>query len=211
MLDMRIGSQILSDGALTYLRGDATGALVTTAAHGKYSESVMRGNCYMASVKSATVTATTDISPIPASTGRALLGVFNPVTSGKNLMILKIGVATVSGTPGGPLYLDYIAAPSGIVAGIGQAPVNLLTLLAAGSVARALAATVPAQTVVGVMLRPLGGLAASAVGAGINSTDEEIAGLICVPPGAALVITAHATGTSQVISGYMAWEEVAVL
>jgi hypothetical protein len=211
MLDMRIGPQVIADGGLTYLRGDTTGALVATSAHGKYSEPVMRGNCYMAAVKSATVTATTDISPIPATTGRALLGVFNPALSGKNLMVLKIGVSTVSGTPGGPFYLDYIAAPSGIVAGIGQAPTNLLTLLAAGSVARALAATVPAQTVVGVMLRPLGGLAAAAVGAGVNSIDEDIAGLICVPPGAALVITAHATGTSQVISGYMAWEEVTVL
>lgn len=210
MFELRTGTQVLSDGQMTSLRGDKTGALIVSDGHSRYSEAIARGNVYVGSVKSATVTATTDISPIPATTGRSLLGVYNPATSGKNLFIWRIMMATVSGTPGGPLYLDYIAAPSGILAAIGGAPTNLLTLLAAGSVARTMNAVVPAQTVVGVMLRPLGGLGAVALGAGIASTDEEIAGGICVPPGAALVVTAHATGTSQVVSGYMSWEEVTV-
>jgi len=211
MLDMRIGPQAIADGNLTFLRGDKTGAQVVTDAHGRYTEAVLRGNCFITAVKSATVTVTTDISPLPATTGRSLLGVFNPATSGKNLVVLKIGIATVSGTPGGPFYLDYIAAPSGIVAGIGGVPTNLLTLLAAGSVTRTLNAQVVAQTVVAVMLRPLGGLAAVAAGAGVYSIDEDVGGLIVVPPGAALVVSAHAVGTTHVISGYMAWEEIAII
>jgi len=90
-------------------------------------------------------------------------------------------------------------------------PTNLLTLLAAGSSSRTLNAQVVAQTVVAVMLRPLGGLAAVAAGAGVYSIDEDVGGLIVVPPGAALVVSAHAVGTTHVISGYMAWEEIAIV
>ena len=207
---LKVGVQNLADGTLAHARGARTGAGVVTDAHGRYTEAVGRGSCYITAVKSFTVTVTTDISPLPATTGRSLLGVFNPAGSGKNLFLLKAGIATVSGTPGGPFYLDYIAAPSGILAAIGGVPTNLLTLLAAGSVARTMNAVVPAQTLVAVMLRPLGGFGAVALGAGLAHFHEDLGGAVAVPPGAAVVVSAHAVGTSHVASGHLMWEEVPV-
>ncbi|MES2348487.1 MAG: hypothetical protein V4641_13070 [Pseudomonadota bacterium] len=209
ILQGKVGPQVGADGAKFELRQDRLGALVIASRGGAYREAVARGNVYIQAVKSATVTATTDISPLPATTGRALVGVINPLGSGKNISILEIGIATVSGTPGGPFYIDVVPN-CGVAASLAasSSPVNALSLQASGSAGRGLAAAVPAQAAVGTMLRPLGGLAAVATGAGIASIKEVIDGGIELPPNSLLAITAHATGTSQVISGYIMWEEI---
>lgn len=210
-VDMRtlVGAVVGADGSRFTLRGSKTGGLVISAEHGGYHEAASRGNLYVQAVKSATVTATTDISPLPATTGRSLVGVYNPKGSGKILSILKIGISTVSGTPGGPFYID--AVPNcGVAASLAASstPINLFTLQAGGSVARGLAAAVPAQVAVATMLRPLGGPAAVAVGAGPYQVDEFIDGSITLVEDSLLSIGAHATGTSHVISGYIIWEEI---
>jgi len=205
----KVGPAVGAQGSELQTRVDKVGATVVTSAHGVYQESVLGGNVFTIQVKSATVTQTTDISPLPATTGRGLLGIINPLSSGKNAVILKIGMSSVSGTPGGPFYLDVGASPCGATLA-GTAPINNLTLAAGGSSMRGIAAAVPAQTAVCVMLRPLGGLAAIALGAGLTTMDDFTDGSIIVPPGGMLVVSAHATGTSHVVSGYMTWEEVAI-
>jgi hypothetical protein len=204
----RVGPAVAGQGSDALLRSDKTGALVTTPGHATYQEAVLGGNVYTIQVKSATVTATTDISPLPASTGRGLVGIINPAGSGKNAVIMKIGMSTVSGTPGGPFYIDVSPSPCGATLA-GTAPTNNLTF-GTGSVMRGIAAAVPAQTVVCQMLRPLGGPAAIAVGVGPYQVDEFIDGNIIVAPGGMLVVSAHAVGTTHVVSGYITWEEVAI-
>lgn len=206
----RVGPVIGGLGTPVPFTSDKSGAQRCTDAHGRYQEAVLNGNAYMLQTKSATVTATTDISPLPATTGRALIGIFNPLTSGVIASILKAGFATVSGTPGGPFYIDILPAALATLSP-GTVPTNLFTLAAGGSRMVGISAAVPAQTAVARMLRPLGGPAAVAAGAGLYHADEEIAGLIQVPPGALLVITAHAVGTSHVVSLYLAWEEIPVV
>lgn len=206
-----VGPRTASDGSFGNLRQDKTGAEVVTQAHGKYREAASRGNVFIMPVKSATVTATTDISPLPATTGRALVGVLNPAGSGKKFSILKIGIASVSGTPGGPFYIDVVPncnVPASLAAS--GTPISLSGLSAAGSAGRGFAAAVPAQAVVATMVRPLGGPAAVAAGAGMYDVQEEIDGAIELPENSLLVVTAHATGTSHVISGYVMWEEIPV-
>ncbi len=176
----------------------------------KYQAAVMAGNVYMATVKSATVTATTDISPLPATTGRSLLAVYNPSGSLKRLSILRIGTSLVSGTPGGPFYLD-IVSPGTLITGVPTLPISCRDFTVGGgngAVGKVFAAFVPVNAAVAVMLRPLGGLAAIAAGAGVGSTTEDIDGGIIIPPGGMLSIGAHATGTSHVMSGHIMWEEI---
>jgi hypothetical protein len=205
----RVGPVQSQQGSDVQLRSDKSGALAMVEAHGDLNEAVLSGNVFTIQVKTATVTATTDISPLPVTSGRGLVGLINPVSSGKNASILKIGMSTVSGTPGGPFYIDVIPPNSGATLA-GTAPINNLTLQSAGSAMRGIAAAVPANTVAGVMLRPLGGPAAVAAGAGPYQVDEWIDGGIIVPPGGLLAITAHATGTTHVVSGYITWEEIPI-
>jgi hypothetical protein len=211
-LEGRVGAQSGADGSRFLLRQDKTGALVFSAGHAQYREAVGRGKVFVQAVKSATVTATTDISPLPATTGRALLGIINPAGSGFLASVLKIGISTVSGTPGGPFYIDVVPN-AGVAASLAASstPVSPLALAVGGSAMRGLAAAVPAQAVVATMLRPLGGPAAIAAGAGMYHVDEHIDGGIELPQNSLLAITAHATGTSHVISGYIMWEEIPVI
>jgi hypothetical protein len=205
----RVGPTVSQQGSDTMLRSDKSASLVVVEGHGDLQEAVLGGNVYTIQVKTATVTQTTDISPLPVTSGRGLVGLINPVSSGKNAVILKIGMSTVSGTPGGPFYIDVVPPNSGATLA-GTAPINNLTLQSAGSAMRGIAAAVPANSVAGVMLRPLGGPAAVAAGAGPYQVDEWIDGGIVIPPGGLIAITAHATGTSHVVSGYMTWEEIPV-
>jgi hypothetical protein len=211
-LEGRVGPVSGADGSRFLLRQDKTGALVFSAGHGQYREAVSRGRVFSQAVKTATVTATTDISPLPATTGRALLGIINPAASGFTASVLKIGISTVSGTPGGPFYLDVVPN-AGVAATLAasSAPMNVSTFQAAGSAMRGLAAAVPAQAVVATLLRPLGGPAAVAAGAGMYHVDEDVGGSIELPQNSLLAVTAHATGTSHVISGYIIWEEIPVI
>ena len=211
-LEGQVGPRVCGDGSRFLLRLDKTGALVFSAGHAQYREAAARGRVFSQAVKTATVTATTDISPLPATTGRALLGIINPAASGFTASVLKIGISTVSGTPGGPFYIDVV--PNANVAATlaaSSAPMNVSSLQAAGSAMRGLAAAVPAQAVVATLLRPLGGPAAVAAGAGMYHVDEAIDGAIELPQNSLLAITAHATGTSHVISGYIVWEEIPVI
>lgn len=175
----------------------------------KYQAAVLAGNVYTGSVKSATVTATTDISPLPATTGRSLLAVYNPPGSLKRLSILRIGISHVSGTPGGPLYLDLVP-PSTLITGVPTLAINNRDLTSGGGVGKVFAAFVPVNAIVGVMLRPLGGFAAVAIATASSPADtkEDIDGMISIPPGGMLSIGAHATGTSHILSGYITWEEI---
>jgi hypothetical protein len=209
ILQGKVGINTGSDGTRFELRQDKTGALVVSVAHAKYREAVARGNVFIQAVKSATVTATTDISPLPATTGRVLVGALNPLGSGKRFSILKIGMATVSGTPGGPFYIDVVPN-CGVAATLAasSSPVSASTLQGTGSAGRGFAAAVPAQAAVGTMIRPLGGAAAIAAGAGMYDITEDVDGLIELPENSLIGITAHATGTSQVVSGFIAWEEI---
>lgn len=211
-LEGKVGAVTGGDGSRFLLRQDKTGSQVVTDAHGRYREAVSRGRVFSQAVKSATVTVTTDISPLPATTGRALLGIINPAASGFTASVLKIGISTVSGTPGGPLYIDVVPN-AGVAATLAasSAPINVSTFQAAGSAMRGLAAAVPAQAAVATLLRPLGGPAAIAAGVGLYHIEEDVGGSIELPQNSILVVTAHATGTSHVISGYIVWEEIPVI
>ena len=204
-----VGPQAAADGTPTRLRADKTSAQVVTDAHGRFQEAVLRGNVFTLSSKTQTVIAVNDVAPLPAN-GSPHVGVYNPIGSGKNLVILKVGCDTVSGTPGGPMYLDIsnnTAAPETLVTS--TPAVNNLTFLPQGSVARTLAhPSPPSGIALTTTLRPLCGQAAIAAGAGNYSCEDITDGSIIVVPGNFIGVSAHATGTSHVLSCYMIWEEV---
>lgn len=193
-----------------FLRGNSTGALVTTDAHARFQEAVLGGNVFTMQSKSTTVTVTTDISPLPATTGRAGVALYNPPTSGKNIVIWKVGVAHVSGTPGGPAYLDILAGALCTVTNKTDAT-NNLTFAKGGHSAYAYSANVPQNNAAATMLKPLNGsTAAIAMGAGVHAFEDQLDGSIIVPPGAMIALSWHAVGTSHIYSSYITWEEVAV-
>lgn len=204
-----IGQMMRSVGSSGKLRLTKTSALATSDTHARYMEAVLQGQVYTIQAKSVTVTATTDISPLPATTGRVGVGVYNPPGSGVNLVLWKIIIASVSGTPGGPAYLDVLNGPAGALPTNAVQAINNLYQTKGGHKAYAYSAAVPAQPTVATMLKPIqGSPAAIALGAGIYSIEDLIDGAVVIAEGGLAGLTWHAAGTSHVYSAALIWEEV---
>lgn len=194
-------------------RADNTGAGIISDGHGHFNEVVKQGNVYTLLAKTVTVIATCDIAPLPAA-GCPIAGILNPNGNNKAYSILKVGCATVSGTPGGPFYLDVIPFPTGITIATSAAITNDYTFRQGGNTAIGFSGSAAGGdgmtgSVLATTLRPLGGQAAIAAGAGNYHVDDLTDGSIIVPPGAFLGISAHAVGTTHIASCYITWEEIA--
>jgi len=184
--------------------------LIITELQGRYFENVYRGNVFTASqaaVGSTIITA--NVSPVAAGAA-ALFTLYNVAGNTKNAVILRTVINQISGTPGGGLVFNVIPAPCGITAAGNLTPLNNLNFAAAGSQMRILSQTALTGSAAATMFRPIGGPAAIAAGAGVYSVDEETAGDIVVVPGAALIIAATATGTTNIVACSLTWAEVPV-
>src|SRR3990167_9946018 len=79
---LKVGPVVAADGQTVSGRADKTGAQIISSIHGKYAESVLRGNVYSAAnvaAKAASVALTTTYTGLCVS---------NPAGSGRNLVIL---------------------------------------------------------------------------------------------------------------------------
>lgn len=191
------------------VRMGALNDLIVSELQGRYYESVYRGQVYTMSTAAAGVNVSAQaISPCSAG-GTALMCLYNPLGNLFNAVILRAGLATVSGTPGGPVAYNVIPSTT-ITAAANLTPVNNKTFNASGSSMKGFSNTALTGSVIATMLRTLGGQAAIAVGAGINSVMEEVAGDIILVPGAALILAPVAAGTTHTASCFLTWAEMAI-
>src|ERR1700752_95329 len=94
IVQAQVGPQVDADGAAPNLRAAKTGALVVQDAHGRYTESVYRGNVFSGANHAAHALSTA-ISA--TQTGFPLT---NPAGSGKNLIVLDACIALASAPAG---------------------------------------------------------------------------------------------------------------
>lgn len=206
----RVGPIQAQDGTLIDPRLTRDGAFLVQDGNGRYYEMAYRGQLFTASTAAAGVTiAATHVSPLAAATGTPLLGIFNPVNSGVNLMILRAKVATVSGTPGGEFVWNVIPNPAGItsatfVQGLGNKS------FAVGGFGKAYTNTALTGSALATMFRPLGGPAAIAAGAGTYSVEEVTDGDMVIAPGGFAGIAATAAGTTHIAAASITWAELPV-
>jgi hypothetical protein len=155
-----------------------------------------------------------NVSPIPVTTGQPLIGIFNPLGSGKAAVILGGGFSetnVVTTQTSSTIVWNYIASPAGITAAGGSAAVNA-QLLAASSVMKTFVNAVWTGAPGAVMLRPLACNAQVSTNPAVAQAVatlawEETAGRIIVPPGAALGLAAHAASASLYACA-MEWAEL---
>lgn len=205
----KVGPQLATDGNIIDPRLTREGSAAVADADGHFSEIVLRGQVYTTSTSAAGITiVATHVSPLAAGTGTPLVGLFNPVNSGVVLKVMKVRVASVSGTPGGPFVWNVIPAPAGISAA-GQQGINNKTFVV-GGVAKAFVGTALTGSVLATMFGPIGGPSAIAVGAGVNSIEAVIDGIIQIQPGCFIGIAATAAGTTHVASAMLTWAEAPI-
>jgi hypothetical protein len=205
----QVGPQTNNDGALPPVRLGKQGDVIMSECHGPYWEQTYRGNTFTAFINALTL-ASTHATPIAAGTGTPIIGIMNPVGSGKYIVMLKTATTNTSGTPGGPLLWNLIPNPQNITATPSTAPTNNLNLQTVGSVAKLFNNVALTASTVGTAFRPFGGPAAIADGAGVYSYVEEHKGELVIPPGYMLALAATAAGTSHVMSAFCVWEEIPV-
>lgn len=206
----KVGPQLSVDGLVIDPRLARDGTVVTQDAHGRFQEAVTRGNVYTAANAAAGVTlASTSASPLAAGTGVPIIGLYNPAGSQVKLVVLRVKIAQVSGTPGGGFAWNVIPATGSTITAASTQGLNNLTF-AAGGQAKVYNFTAITGSTAASMFRPIGGPAAIALGAGVNSVEEITDGDIVIMPGCFAGIACTAAGTTNIVSAGVTWEEVAL-
>lgn len=209
----QVGVQNSVDGTNPPIRQGKSGELMISGLQAKFYEQAYRGNLFIQDSGSVTCIAATAAAQA-MGTAKFLNGFVNPVNSGKNAVIVGVTVATVSGTPGGPLLYEVSAGPgtftqaatgtirSALIGGAGSSLMKAATMVAL--------VALDADTTALVQIGVAGGPAAIAAGAAVNSFYDDVAGKIIIPPGYAFGLCDTATGTSHVLQSTMYWIETLV-
>ena len=207
----RVGPGYGADGTNNNPRLTKDLGVATQSLHGNYYEGTYRGNVWTLSTAVGGVTVAA-ANVIAASAGSPIVGVFNPVNSGKNLVIIRASSTWASGTAGaGGLVWGIIPPNAAVTATGGNGAINNATFTTGGSVAKTFTGSALTGAGVSTLFRFLGGPTTGALAAnGSPTVNEETAGDIICPPGAVVGLFAAAAGTSPIVMASMTWEEVAV-
>ena len=210
LIQGQVGVQALSNGSQSNMTLGRSGEQLVSEWQPRYYSLVKQGLVYGFSSAAITVAAT-HVSRLSANTGTPVIGIWNPANSGKDIVILKHGISTVSGQPGGPFVWNYglvtttAAALSTVVnAKFGQSP--------SGSIAAVYSNVVTTSSLAGVLAFHAAAITniTGAGNGGPSTFYDDRGGDILIPPGAWGALAATVTGTSHVIQASVIWAEIAV-
>lgn len=217
-----VGPQANSDGSspIAGYRQGRQGDIIVSELHGRFYEQNLRGNlysigCQLTALSAATILLTASAQPI--------LGVWNPPTSGVNLVLVESALVTqlnnaTSVAPGAFVWASSVGN-SALSAGL--TPFNRKTLSNSGSQAKAFSLST-ASLLTGLTnnlaifgtseFNVASSLATTAVPAttpvpsvsGLYFFD----GLLIVPPGGVLALLNTVSSVTHSVAGRLVWEEV---
>lgn len=196
--------------------GDAT----VSELHGRFYEAVARGSvygigCQLTALSAATVLLTASAQPI--------VGVWNPPTSGMNLVILQAALKDLINNVTSVALGDFIWAASlgNTALSAGLNPVNRKTLAQTGSVAKAFSLSTASLLtgltnnlafIDGSEFNTASGLLTTTVAAATPtpsvSATQNFDGSLIVPPGGVLALLNTISVTTHSVAGRLLWEEV---
>lgn len=222
---MKVGSDWGGAGTFKPLTSAISGAQRTADAHARFMDAVLAGRVYTTGVGLTAINNATFTTATTGVTATPLIGVWNPASSGKNLVlwqaILNVMFTAATNTGAAP-YIWMVNPTAGVIT-TGLTPFNQLTLQQAGSVAKGYATTALTG-----MSNALTTMRASALGGGSSATFsfvgtavgqatvnvasvENLDGSIVVPPGAIIALMATTTPVAHSMASGLIWEEVPIL
>lgn len=213
----KVGRRQLGNGAQAEMRLTPSGALAVADAHGRYFEAANQGNLYSVGMTSTPLSANTITL---TATTTPIVGVWNPLLSDVNLVILKAKcLITAAGNsavaPGAFMWATSI---NNALISTGLNPLNRKTLQQAGSRAKGFnistALTGLTNNLVLQMAASFGTLVAAqgATASPMISGDgvEEFDGGFIVPPGGVLALLNTVSTTTVSVAAALMWEEVPI-
>ncbi len=222
----RVGPTFGGSGTAAPFRADITGAQIVTDAHGRFQEAALRGALFSAGMTATSIANVTFTTATLGATGTPIIGVWNPLNSGKNVVILQarlqITITAATATGGGTFMWCTAVNQSAISTGI--TPLNRASLAASGAVAKGYANTaltglsgnLTIQEASGVQGGVIGnfsqvGTAVGFVPATGSAVIDPIDGAFIVPPGGVLALLCTTTPVALTAASSLLWEEVPVL
>lgn len=215
ILEGIVGAQSASDSAQVRGRMGRQADLIVSQLQGRYGEQTQRGNVFALNLGATTTGVAAGNIVGAAAAAATQFALWNPLASGKNLVLLKAFISVISGTVvGGPPFhgqFVFSALPSianqgaalNCLAG-GGAPVARYCALAAGT---ALTGAAPGPSV----LRPFPGQFSAGTYAALAGSAvfyDEVDGDIVLPPGTGWAPLWAAAGTSVLNAYGVTWAEV---
>lgn len=198
-------------------RIDKQGSAVVLDGRGRYAEPTTQGLVYSLTLTATSSTIAAGNIVAAAAAASTQFGLINPVTSGKNLEIIKFGMGIISGTPAaGSLFHGYIPNITSLTAATsGTIRSNILGNTGSSALgwASAAGAALTGSTQAAVTHRCADfavTATAQAVANGPVRCIEEVAGDIIVPPGVMWLPLWSGAGTTLLNSYSVTWIEVAV-
>lgn len=198
----QVGPLVVQNGSTVNQRGGRTGETVVGDAHGHFQEAVLAGNVFIGA--NLLGTAVTTQAGLSATT--PALTLYNPVGSGKNLVLWKVGIGVNAAPAAAVIFsvaynLASAAAPTLTTLGTVTNAILGSTALPTGQCARV--ATLAAAP---LHLITLGGCTGAAAISGAQFI-YNLDGQIVVGPGVAISVQ---TSSAAAIVADMIWEEVLI-
>jgi hypothetical protein len=221
--EVRTGLIISSDGAVNPARSDKTGAIIVADGHGRFLEPAIRNALFSSGMTITSISNATFSTGTLGATATPIIGIWNPLGSGKNCVILQVRVQIINTalqvTGAGALVWCTSTGQNAITTGI--TPLNRFSLATSGSVAKGFAGTALTGLSGNLTVQEaaaLGGLVSNLstlqTAAGLIPTMpsflDNIDGGFVVPPGGviALLCTTNPPVAISAASSIL-WEEIA--
>lgn len=221
---MKIGSDFGGGGTFKPFTSGISGAQRVTDAHGRFTDAAQAGRLFcggstILAINNATFTVATT-----GATATPIIGLWNPLNSGKNLSVLQASLSVVltAVAATGPGGFVWMVSLGNSVISTGSTPFNRSTLSAAGSFAKFYAGTAltgMTGTLVTMCGSALNGgsaenvsFTATAVAMQTMSVPsvENVDGGILVPPGGVLALMATTTPVAHSVVPAIMWEELPI-
>jgi len=222
----KVGPDFGAAGTFKPFSAGISGQQRTSDVHGRFMQACLEGRLFsggmaaLTSISNATFTIAT-----LGATCTPIIGIWNPGTSNRNLVILQaiLGVTITASTKTGGAPFMWAMSTSNSAISTGNIPFNRLTLARTGSVAKdvsGLALTGLTNNLVVALASALGGGSAgySQVDGTVTAPSpfqmsyvENLDGSIIVPPGSVLALLAATTPVAHSAASGLVFEEVPLM
>src|SRR5678815_450165 len=203
---------------------DITGAQRITDAHGRFYEAASRGYLFSAGMTVTSISNITFTTSTLGATCTPIVGVWNPMNSGKNIVVLQARLQIVMTTLGartGPGTFMWATSVNQSAITTGITPLSRLSLTASGAVGKGFANTALTNLSGSLTVQEASGLQGGPMP--VSGTDvlgvvpyaapsvDNIDGAFVLVPGSIMALLCTTTPVGVSAASSILWEEVPTL
>jgi hypothetical protein len=220
----RVGPDTLGDGAEAKLRQGRSAEQIVQELHGRFYEQTKRGNVFSDGMGLTAINNATYTTATLGATVTPIVGLYNPLNSGVDCVILEASLALVMTALAatGPGGFAWAVSTGQAAITTGNEPLNRYALTLGGAKARGLVNVAPTGLAGNLAVRfgsaLMGGSAESvaftatavAMQTQALGAKELFDGSVIVPPGGVIALLATTTPVAHSAVSALVWEEVLV-